>query len=97
MLPGGKITEEIAVIRGIEAGKDSISPNRHPDINSESDLLKMIVRIHEVTGKPVEFKTVIGASGWLDRLFQLIQEHGLETAPDFITIDSADGGPAQHP
>jgi len=97
ILPGGKVTAEIAAIRGIEEGEDSISPNRHPDINSEKDLLDMIVRIRKVTGKPVGFKAVIGATGWLDSLFKLIQERGLETAPDFITIDSADGGTGAAP
>jgi glutamate synthase domain-containing protein 2 len=97
ILPGSKVTAEIAATRGIEEGQDSISPNRHPDINSESDLLDMIVRIREVTGKPVGFKAVLGASGWLERLFQLIQERGLQAAPDFITIDSADGGTGAAP
>jgi glutamate synthase domain-containing protein 2 len=51
ILPGSRVTAEIAAIRGIEEGQDSISPNRHPDINSESDLLDMIVRIRDVTGE----------------------------------------------
>jgi glutamate synthase domain-containing protein 2 len=51
ILPGEKVTEEIAAIRGIEPGQDSISPNRHPEINSVSDLLDMIAHIREVTGK----------------------------------------------
>ena len=97
ILPGGKLTEEIATIRGIKAGEDAISPNRHPDINSNADLLDMIARIRTVTGKPVGFKAVIGAYGWLDNLFIEIKERGIESAPDFITVDSADGGTGAAP
>lgn len=92
ILPGGKVTDEIAKIRGITQGTDSISPNRHTDINSIADLLDMINRVRIVTGKPVGFKAVIGAYGWLDNLFEEINIRGIDSAPDFITIDSADGG-----
>jgi glutamate synthase domain-containing protein 2 len=97
ILPGGKVTEEIARIRGIPVGKDSISPNRHPDINSTGDLLDMIERIRSVTGKPVGFKAVIGAYGWLDELFTAVTARGAQSAPDFITVDSADGGTGAAP
>ena len=97
ILPGGKVTEEIASIRGIPIGCDAISPNRHRDINSNSDLLDVIQRVREISGKPVGFKTVIGAYGWLDNLFEEINIRGIEAAPDFITIDSADGGTGAAP
>jgi len=97
ILPGGKVTQEIAAIRGINPGDDAISPNRHTDINSNSDLLDMIHRIREVSGKPVGFKAVIGAYGWLDNLFSEIRERGIESAPDFITVDGADGGTGAAP
>jgi len=97
ILPGGKVTDEIAKIRGIAAGQDSISPNRHPEINSIDDLLKMISHIRGVTGKPVGFKTVVGSYGWLETLFAEINKRGIECAPDFITVDSADGGTGAAP
>jgi glutamate synthase domain-containing protein 2 len=97
ILPGGKVTEEIARIRGIEPGQDSISPNRHPDIDCVDDLLRMIGHVREVTGKPVGFKTVVGAYGWLDNLFAEIRERGIESAPDFITLDCAEGGTGAAP
>ncbi|MBT3060622.1 MAG: FMN-binding glutamate synthase family protein, partial [Candidatus Thiodiazotropha sp. (ex Lucina pensylvanica)] len=97
ILPAAKVTPEIAQIRGIEVGRDAISPNRHPDINSADDLLNMIERIRRVSGKPVGFKTVIGAYGWLESLFETINERGLEYAPDFITVDGADGGTGAAP
>jgi glutamate synthase domain-containing protein 2 len=97
ILPGNKVTAEVAQIRGIPEGQDSISPNRHPEIDNVSDLLDMINHIRIVTGKPVGFKAVIGAYGWLDSLCKEILQRGIESAPDFITIDSADGGTGAAP
>ena len=97
ILPGGKVTREIATIRGIPVGGDAISPNRHIDINSNSALLDMIQRVREVSGKPTGFKAVIGAYGWLDDLFTEINKRGSESAPDFITVDGAEGGTGAAP
>lgn len=97
ILPGGKVTEEIAHIRGIPVGQDSISPNRHPEINSVEELLDFVDRVRRVTGKPVGFKSVIGTYGWLDSLFAAVVKQGKECAPDFITVDSADGGTGAAP
>ncbi len=97
ILPGKKVTAEIARIRGIMPGVDSISPNAHPDIKSVQDILVMVNRVREVTGKPVGFKAVIGESLWLRALLEEINLQGAEFAPDFITIDSADGGTGAAP
>lgn len=97
MLPGTKVTDVIATTRGIPVGQDSISPNRHLDIGSIDELLEKIHHIRELTGKPVGFKTVIGQSEWLDDFCQQIHAKGLEYAPDFITVDSADGGTGAAP
>ena len=97
ILPGGKVTPEISAIRGIKVGEDSISPNRHPDINSVEDLIAMINRIRDVSGRPVGFKCVIGSYAWLDDLFARINELGIENAPDFITVDGAEGGTGAAP
>ncbi len=97
ILPGGKVTEEIAQIRGIPINTDSISPNRHTDINTVDDLLNMIERVRRVTGKPVGFKSVIGSTGWLDDMLSSIARRGPQCAPDFITVDSSDGGTGAAP
>jgi glutamate synthase domain-containing protein 2 len=97
ILPGEKVTAEIAKIRFIEEGQDSISPNRHPEVSSADDLLDMINHVRDVTGKPTGFKAVIGAYAWLDDLCTAIHQRGIESAPDFITIDSADGGTGAAP
>nr|WP_255548004.1 FMN-binding glutamate synthase family protein [Erythrobacter ani] len=97
ILPAEKVNEEIAEIRGIPVGEASISPNRHPDIGNTEELLDMIARIREVTGKPVGFKTVVGAYGWLEHLFEEVNRRGIHSAPDFITVDSGDGGTGAAP
>lgn len=97
ILPAEKVSEEIAAVRGIPAGKASISPNGHPDIRCPADLLDMTNHIRDITGKPVGFKIVVGEDRWLIDLFRLINEQGLQRAPDFITIDSADGGTGAAP
>ncbi len=98
ILPAVKVTEEIAAIRHIPEGMDSISPNRHLDIGSIGELLDYIARLRDATGLPVGFKAVIGDPNWLDQLCRAIHErHNPEMAPDFITIDSADGGTGAAP
>jgi glutamate synthase domain-containing protein 2 len=97
ILPAAKVTEEVAQIRGIPVGVASISPNRHPDIDSAGDLLDMIELIREVSGKPVGIKAVIGITGWLEEMAGEILRRGPESAPDFITIDGGDGGTGAAP
>jgi len=97
ILPAAKVNAEIAEIRGIEEGTASISPNRHPEINSNAELLDMIGHIREVSGKPVGFKTVISSPTWVANLCKEINKRGVESAPDFITIDSGDGGTGAAP
>lgn len=97
ILPGMKVTAEIARIRGIEAGRDSLSPNRHKEINTPGELLDFIDHVRQVSGKPTGFKAVIGSTGWLESLAKEIHRRGLDSAPDFITIDSGDGGTGAAP
>ncbi len=97
ILPGAKVTPEIADIRGIPAGLDAISPNRHPEIVSVVDLIDFVGRVRDVTGKPTGFKAVIGDPEWLDELLIEIVRRGSDVAPDFITVDSADGGTGAAP
>ena len=95
ILPGVKVTQEIAAIRGIPVGEDSISPNRHPEINNNEQLLDFIERVKAITGKPVGVKAVVGAYGWLDDLMVRIHKRGVW--PDFFTLDSGDGGTGAAP
>ena len=97
ILPAEKVSAEVAMIRGINEGQASISPNGHPDIRNVVDLVKMINHIRNLTGKPVGFKAVLGERNWLIELINEIRTQGIEAAPDFITLDSADGGSGAAP
>mgnify|MGYP000436337291 FL=1 len=97
MLPGAKVTAEIALIRGLEIGQDAISPNRHEELSNSEDLLDMIVKVRSIAQKPTGFKAVISSEEWLDELFSAINKRGLDSAPDFISVDSADGGTGAAP
>ncbi|MDX8412162.1 MAG: FMN-binding glutamate synthase family protein [Mariprofundaceae bacterium] len=97
MLPGIKVSEEIASIRGIPIGEDSISPNRHPEIETPDDLLDMIEHVRDVSGRPVGIKTVIGSEIYPRMLCEHIVARGMASAPDFITLDGGDGGSAAAP
>ena len=97
ILPAEKVTAEIAEIRGIPEGEPSISPNRHVELRTIPDILDMIARIRDVTGKPVGIKTVVGGTGWLDEMFALVRERGPKSAPDFIAVDGGDGGTGAAP
>ncbi len=97
MLPGSKVTPEIAKTRGIPVGTDSISPNRHREIDNSGELLDFVERVRQATGKPTGFKSVISGVVWLGQLFEEVHRRGIESAPDFITIDSADGGTGAAP
>lgn len=97
ILPAAKVTAEIAKIRGIPLGQDSVSPNRHPEIRNTDDLLDMIEQIRSVTGKPTGIKLALGQPEWVDELCAKIHARGIQSAPDFITIDSGDGGSGAAP
>jgi len=97
VLPGAKVTAEIAQIRGIPEGRDSISPNRHRDIANVDQLLDKIAMVREITGRPVGVKTAIGGWGFVNVLADAVQRRGLEFAPDFLVIDGGEGGSGAAP
>jgi glutamate synthase domain-containing protein 2 len=97
VLPAKKVTAEIARIRGIPEGRDSISPNRHRDISNVNDLLDKIAWIRDLTGRPVGVKTAIGGWRFLNDFGEAIHRRGLEFAPDFIAIDGGEGGSGAAP
>ncbi len=97
LLPANKVTPDVAAIRGIPVGEDSVSPNRFPEIANSSQLLDFINHVRDVTGKPTGFKVVLGDYDWLHVLFKEIHQRGLEHAPDFITLDGKEGGTGASP
>lgn len=96
ILPGIKVTPEIAGIRGIPVGKDSISPNRHTDIGNVRELGIFVRRVRTVTGKPVGVKFVVGDPAFLDEWFSDCVLHP-EGCPDYVQVDGGEGGTGAAP
>jgi len=97
VLPAKKVTAEIAQIRGIPEGRDSISPNRHRDISNMNELLDKVAWIRDLTGRPVGVKTAIGGWRFMNELAEAVNRRGLEFAPDFLAIDGGEGGSGAAP
>jgi glutamate synthase domain-containing protein 2 len=97
VLPGGKVTDEIASIRGIPVGKDSISPNRHYDIADMDQLLEKVAYLRDLTGRPVGIKTAIGGWEFINELCEIVLRRGKEYAPDFLHVDGGEGGSGAAP
>jgi glutamate synthase domain-containing protein 2 len=96
ILPAIKVTPEIAQIRGIPVGYDSISPNRHKDIGNLTELGQFIDRVRTITGKPVGVKFVLGDPGFLDEWFHDCVENPTH-CPDYVQIDGGEGGTGAAP
>ena len=97
VLPGRKVTPEIAHIRGIAEGRDSISPNRHRDIANMGELLERIAWLRDLTGKPIGVKTAVGGWHFMNEMAEIIHRRGYEFAPDFLVIDGGEGGSGAAP
>jgi glutamate synthase domain-containing protein 2 len=96
ILPGAKVTAEIARIRGIPVGQDSISPNRHHDIGNVRELGAFVARVRRITGKPVGVKMVVGDPAFLDDWFSDCVAYP-EHCPDYVQVDGGEGGTGAAP
>ncbi len=95
VLPGKKITKEIARIRGVEVGKDVLSPPNHTAFSTVPELVDFIERVAENTGLPVGIKAAIGKlEQWIE-LADIMIKTG--KGPDFITVDGGEGGTGAAP
>lgn len=95
VLPGAKISREIADIRGVEVGKDVLSPPDHTAFSNVPELFDLIERIADRTGLPVGIKAAIGKLDQWEELADLMLE--TNKGPDFITIDGGEGGTGAAP
>ena len=95
VLPGAKITKEIAEIRGVEVGKDVLSPPNHKAFSNVPELMEFIEEIAEATGLPVGIKAAIGKLEEWEALADIMLETG--KGPDFITVDGGEGGTGAAP
>ena len=95
LLPKAKITEEIAVARGIPRDRDCRSPAAHSAFSGPDSLLDFVELIAEATGLPVGIKSAVGEVGFWRQLAQLVST--TDRAVDFITIDGGEGGTGAAP
>jgi len=96
VLPGPKVTPEIAAARGVPAGVDCVSPARHSAFATPVEMLRFIERLRRLSGgKPVGFKFCVGHPWEWFALCKAMLETGL--LPDFIVVDGAEGGTGAAP
>ncbi len=96
ILPGSKVTPEIAEIRGVPVGLDVNSPPSHNAFSNPKGLLDFLVQLRDLSGgKPVGFKLCIGLPSEFLSICKAMVETGI--VPDFITIDGSEGGTGAAP
>jgi len=95
VLPGHKVTGEIAKIRGVREGQDCISPNSHSAFTDIAGLIRFVEEIARVTGMPVGIKSAVGHTGFWTDLAREMKASG--KGPDWITIDGGEGGTGAAP
>jgi len=98
-LAGAKVTADVAYYRGVEEGKNIFSPNRFPYADTTENLLDFVEQLQELSQKPVGFKIVISDADSVNELASKIAQRKKEgkNIPDFITVDSGEGGSATAP
>lgn len=96
MLPGAKVTREIALTRGVPEGEDCISPPRHSEFDTPEGLLHFIARLRALSGgKPTGFKLAIGHPWEWFGIAKAMLTTGIR--PDFIVVDGGEGGTGAAP
>ena len=96
VLPGAKVTPEIAEARGVQVGVDCNSPAKHSAFSTPIELLEFIARLRELSGgKPIGFKLCIGHPWEYFAICKAMLETGL--TPDFIVVDGKEGGTGAAP
>jgi glutamate synthase domain-containing protein 2 len=96
VLPGPKVTAEIAAARGVALGQDCVSPARHSQFSTPVELLQFVERLRKLSGgKPTGFKLCIGHPWEWFAICKAMLETRL--LPDFIVVDGAEGGTGAAP
>jgi glutamate synthase domain-containing protein 2 len=95
LLPGAKVSAEIAEVRGIPPGKDCISPSRHAEFSDTDSLLDWVELLADETGLPVGIKAAVGDLAFWDQLTDLMVTS--DRGVDFVTIDGGEGGTGAAP
>ncbi|MFD2580503.1 FMN-binding glutamate synthase family protein [Novosphingobium colocasiae] len=96
VLPGAKVTEEIAEARKVEVGEDCLSPAAHSTFSTPVGLLEWVEQLRDLSGrKPVGIKLCVGQPHEVFALVKAMVETRI--TPDFIVVDGAEGGTGAAP
>jgi glutamate synthase domain-containing protein 2 len=95
LLPGAKVSPEIASVRGITPGRDCVSPSRHAEFSDTDGLLDWVELLASETGLPVGIKAAVGDMGFWNELTRLMRDTG--RGVDFVSIDGGEGGTGAAP
>ena len=95
VLPGPKVSREIAETRGVPEGVDCISPARHSEFDDVDSMLDFVELLADETGLPVGIKSAVGDMAlWQDLAAVMERE---DRGVDFISIDGGEGGTGASP
>src|ERR671938_915372 len=95
VLPGAKVSAEIAAARGVPEGVDCISPSRHAEFSDTDSMLDWVELLAAETGLPVGIKSAVGDITFWDELTDLMERTG--RGVDFVTVDGGEGGTGAAP
>ncbi len=96
VLPGAKVTPEIAEARGVPLGEDCVSPATHSAFSTPIEMMEFVARLRELAGgKPVGIKLAIGHPWEIFGVVKAMLQTGI--TPDFIVVDGGEGGTGAAP
>jgi glutamate synthase domain-containing protein 2 len=96
VLPGSKVTKEIAQARGIAIGETCLSPPYHSAFSTPVEMMQFVARLRELSGgKPVGLKFCVGNRWEVLALMKAMLETGIKA--DFLVVDGAEGGTGAAP
>ena len=96
ILPGAKVTEEIAAIRGVAVGRTVISPPSHDTFSGPAGLIEFVGLLRNLSdGKPVGIKLCVGNPAEFEAVVDAMAATG--AGPDFIAVDGSEGGTGAAP
>lgn len=96
VLPGPKVTPEIAEARHVQPGVDCISPASHSAFSTPIGMLQFMDKLRTLSGgKPTGFKFCLGHPWEFFAICKAMMETGLH--PDFIVVDGGEGGTGAAP
>jgi glutamate synthase domain-containing protein 2 len=95
VLPGPKVSREIAETRGVQQGVDCLSPSRHAEFDDVDSMLDFVELLADETGLPVGIKSAVGdLEFWVD-LTEAMEKR--DRGVDFVSIDGGEGGTGASP